>query len=645
MLKAEGEKYDFGVLHNYYLQQENAINPDTTDGIQDFYYLRNTLLQADSLSEEQALKVINNIAYLNRVDSFEMAHTLLNVSIFLSGTNSSYRAYFLFLKGNLLRAQNNDVAALECFLKSALIHGENNDEKGLAYTNYDIAFLNYRSNNYELALNYGQKGLQYFKPQYLLTRGDSLRYSSFHNIIGISYRRLSEYDSALVYIDKAIQMNLILGDSLRAIITKGNKAVVFYEQGNYEKALPYLVEDYKVSLRNQIYGSAFNASIHIGNIYLRQGRLAKADSVFDVSTQLLLTKKDMFGVQSLLEYYSLGFQLKKQQGEMEEAKQFFTDLALVQDKSDSLRKRKEFDQLNEKYFMEREMTKLQLLQKTNELQSTHLKLRTTILIIIAFALIVVLWYVYVLRHKNRKIDRLNELLEVKVSERTTRLMEINKELDNYLYRASHDIRRPIRTLLGLNNVVKFTEDPKELKSLFEMVYDTAMNMDEMLFKLQMAYELNNSHEIEEVRIYDLIDDSMKGMERLIELKQAVVTVEHNEKAEVVKANNALLKIAIDNILENALIYHNQETPEVRISTDIGKYYFYVHIEDNGYGIPEEYYGKIFNSYFKISNKTQGSGLGLFLAHKAISFLAGEIVLESVINEGTKFTIKIPISPK
>nr|WP_236587818.1 HAMP domain-containing sensor histidine kinase [Marivirga aurantiaca] len=102
---------------------------------------------------------------------------------------------------------------------------------------------------------------------------------------------------------------------------------------------------------------------------------------------------------------------------------------------------------------------------------------------------------------------------------------------------------------------------------------------------------------------------------------------------------------LDNIIENSLLYQNHGNPEIEISTDMGKYYFYIHVKDNGYGIPEEYFKKVFSSYFKISNKTQGSGLGLFLAYRAVSYLGGDITIQSVINKGSHFTIKLPVSPK
>lgn len=603
------------------------------------------LLFDSSINSENFQEILEYVAQCQALRMYDLACSILNNSISLTQSNSISKGFFYFKKGDIKQSERKEVQALENYLKASLIFEQLSDMSGAAYTNLRIAMINFNGLNNAIAIRYADQSISKFNKFPSLKRNDSINLSFLYSIIGVANRRLGLYDSALINVDKSIAISRLLGDSLRIAMSNGNKAAVFVERGDLDLAEPLLLVDFNTSLENKVYISAFNAGVTLGDLYLQKEEQEKLISIFEKLNSLKDSLEFDIPPQSLQHYFNLASKFYNSLGKDSMANFYLSKVAQINRRIDSSQRANDFDRLQEKYLMEKEITKLELLQKTNELQSSHLKLRTTLLILIAFALIIVLWYVYVLRHKNRKIDKLNELLEVKVSERTTRLMEINKELDNYLYRASHDIRRPIRTLLGLNNVVKFTKDPDELKALFAMVYDTAMNMDEMLFKLQMAYELNNTHEIEHVAIYDLIADSLNGLERLIELKNAKIFVDKNEKAGSLMANNALLKIAIDNIVENALIYHNQEQPEVIITTDEGKYYFYIHIHDTGYGIDEAYQEKIFTSYFKISNKTQGSGLGLFLAHKAISFLAGEIMVESVINEGSKFTIKVPISPK
>ena len=608
--------------------------------------INNQLEGVSSIRWKDILSVLDFVAGAERLGKHKICRRLLKRVLLLTKPESIERGFVYFKIGMMSKYLSETIPALENYLKASLILEEEMDHFGLTHVYINISLINYESTNNEIALEYAELARVNLMEYGVSSRNDSATLGLIYSVKGIVNRRLQKYEDALNNVDKAIQINQAFGDSVRVAISKGNKAVIFYETGDFAAAEPLLRNDYITSLKNGVKSSAFNAGITLCNIYLENDEPQKLDTLFSKISSMKENEEINFNNRQLLAYYKLAADVFENEENDSLSKEYLTKYISIDKKIDSIKKINDVGRLQEKYLMEKEITKLELLQKTNELQASHLKLRTALLFIIGFAFLVVLWYVYVLRHKNRKIDRLNEMLEAKVSERTTRLLEINKELDNYLYRASHDIRRPIRTLLGLNNVMKFTDDPNELKMLFTKVHDTAMNMDEMLFKLQMAYELNNNHSLETVEIEEVINDSIRDQKRLIDYKQAEIHIKISDKAKELRANAALIKIAIDNMLENALIYHNEDVrPEIEITTDIGKYFFYIHIQDNGYGIDENYHEKVFESYFKISNKTQGSGLGLFLAHRAITYLAGEIAIESVINEGTKFTIKLPINPR
>jgi len=602
--------------------------------------------EVEELSHRQFILIIEAVAFAESNDHLEEAKELLEKAALVLPLKSLERGFSYYLLAKYARKKEATLNQLTYYLKAATIFEERSDYYGLLTIYSSIAIINFRSGNNEIALDFTNQAYEQLLNNGISKREDSTSLSLIYSLRGIINRYLGEYDIALYNIDKSITISKALGDSLNVAISMGNKAMVYYENGELQKAADLLKYDFSTSLRNQQYESAFNAGITLCDIYLKLEKEEKLDSLFQRIMDIKNNTKVSPIKSQLLSFYQMAsnyYAFKNTDSLLTKYKLLTTALAT---EIDSINRLNELGKLQEKYLMEKEINKLELLQKTNELQSSRLQLRTALLAIVGFILIVVLFYVYVLRNKNGKIDRLNEMLEAKVSERTNRLIEINKELDNYLYRASHDIRRPIRTLLGLNNVMKFTDDPAELKMLFSKVHDTALNMDEILFKLQMAYELNNEHALEKVKIEDILKSSLEDLERHISYKKAIINIDLSKKALALIANAALIKIAVDNIIENGLIYHNRyATPEINISTDKGKYYFYIHIQDNGYGIDPIYYEQIFESYFKISNKTQGSGLGLFLARRAISYLNGEIAVESVINQGTKFTIKIPINPK
>jgi len=584
------------------------------------------------------------IALIDRNKENEVGVQLVSKIIPQTKSVDEFQAFLYIKLAQFYNRLGENISSLECYLKASSILEKLNQHSYLAYTYYRIGRINLNGWNNAVSIKYAKKGLKALNKIDKYNKNDSLSLLGLHEVNGIAYRRIDKFEEALINIEKAVELSKALNDSVRYALNNGNKATIYYEKGDYNLAIPLLQKDFDASISSGIYNSGMNALIYLSWIYMEMDYKDSLHNTF-LKMQEIIEKYPITNPKSKAEYLKVGAKVSEIKGDTAKANQYLRGY-IEQDKiRDSIKLSNDVASLHERHLMEQEISKLELLQNTNELQASHLKLRTALLIIIAIALLVVLWYVFMLRNKNKKIDKLNELLEAKVSERTARLTEINKELDTYLYRASHDIRRPIRTLLGLNNIAQINSDPEQMKQLFSKVHSTALSMDKMLFKLQMAYELNNSYGIEKVEIEELIKECINDMSLEIKEHNANITVNISEKAGSIKANKALLRIALDNILENALLYQSEENNEIEIFTDIGNYFFYLHVKDSGFGIPEKYYEDLFKPYFKISNKTQGSGLGLFLAHKAISFLAGEISISSTINQGSQFTLKIPINPK
>lgn len=633
----------FDSLNHYYKNELKEKDKNKID--REFLIEKVENFSSSQITEfSQFQSFINLIALIDSNKENELGVQLVSKIIPKTKSVDVFQAFLYYQLAEFYYRLEQPVQSLECYLKASSLFKKLNSLSYLADIYYKIGIINLNGWNNVISIEYADKGLKTLNKMKGFNRMDSTSLLGLHEIKGIAYRRIHKFEESLVNIERAITLSTALNDSLRLALNNGNKATIYYEKGDYNLAIPLLQNDFETSINAGIYNSGMNALIYLSWIYLEMGN---EDSLFRTFNKMqeIVNKYTISNPKSKAEYLKVGAKVAELNGDTSKANQYLRDYIKQDLIRDSINLSNDVASLHERHLMEQEISKLELLQNTNQLQASHLKLRTALLIIIAITLLVVLWYVFTLRNKNKKIDKLNEMLEAKVSERTARLMEINKELDTYLYRASHDIRRPIRTLLGLNNIAQINSDPEQMKQLFSKVHSTAMSMDKMLFKLQMAYELNNTHGIEKVDIEELTKECIDDMSLEIKEHNANISVKINEKAKSVQANKALLRIALDNILENALLYQREENNEIEIFTDEGNYFFYIHVKDNGFGIPEKYLGDLFKPYFKISNKTQGSGLGLFLAHKAISFLAGEISVSSTVNEGSQFTLKIPINPK
>lgn len=596
---------------------------------------------------EAYLRLLKKATLYFALDSTAKSLNLLSLGIqnMDSKRHNLEMAYFHNVKGIFLENKNLFAEATANYLQAVKIYKSLEIKDKLKEVYQRMGYLNYSVQNNEIALSYFLQAknliLSSEKP---LSHYDSVSLKGIWNTLGLIYKRQGTYDSALIAHDKSHKYAEMLQDTFWMYLADGNKGQVLIETEKLDEALKYIQNDYNESLRRGYYQSAFNAGVLRLKIHIKRNEFDKAEAI-QQELEEILDSQNFESDLALAYYFKALAILNEKTNRLEESILYYNKYVDLIDSIQSDEKKEKVATLERRYRLERELSQYEILQKTHKLQERHLTQRTVFLVVISLALLLMAYYLIKLRNKNKKIDRLNNLLEEKVSDRTTKLMEINKELDTYLYRASHDIRRPIRTLLGLEHISKLTNTKEEMDKLFDKVSETARGMDKMLFKLQMAYELSNPHEKEIIDISKLVEECTDALQIDIEKSNAVITTDIPNKFREIEGSFELFKIALTNIIENALLYQNEETPTIHIKTDQGKYFFYILIEDNGYGIADEYKEKVFDAYFKISNKTQGSGLGLFLAQKAVGFFSGEISVESKVNSGSTFIIKLPINPK
>lgn len=247
-----------------------------------------------------------------------------------------------------------------------------------------------------------------------------------------------------------------------------------------------------------------------------------------------------------------------------------------------------------------------------------------------------------LEKANLQIQAINSSLEKTVEERTKSLIDLNNDLDLLVYRSSHDFRRPLTTLMGLNEIARLTVKDRLSQDLFDKVNKTALNMDKMLLKFFMLYNINHFRTTYEGttldEIVDKIEQNFISRKRNITFNRKIELNNYTAKDE----RNSLIEIILENLIENSLIYNNKDKMiiDLEIVEKDGK--VIITQKDNGNGIPNSYFEKIFEMYFRGSTLSTGNGLGLYVVKRATTLLKASIDLESNEGEYTKITIEFPI---
>lgn len=223
------------------------------------------------------------------------------------------------------------------------------------------------------------------------------------------------------------------------------------------------------------------------------------------------------------------------------------------------------------------------------------------------------------------------------------LKKLNSELDNFVYSTAHDLRSPLTSLLGLLNLIKFENRQEELTLYFEKMRGSIQRMENFIGQI-VSYSKNSKLSVENsvvdfVGLIDEIFEDHQFIEGTNRIRKEINFVTHA----VFVSDMSRLRIIFNNLISNALRYHNpnQKSPFIAININISEKFATIEFTDNGVGISAEHIHKIFDMFYRANFNSQGSGLGLFILRETIKKLNGEVTVISELGVGTSFKIMLP----
>ncbi|AYB31420.1 hypothetical protein D4L85_12885 [Chryseolinea soli] len=544
----------------------------------------------------------------------------------------------LFLMGSIYNQENLKEKALDAFLKAAP-WSEKYGEPYESFANYyQAGYIQYHGENYEAAIDLLNRALRIYQMHAQDFKVKVRRFDVMNswNTLGLAYMKLENFASSFIALRAARKMAEEDRNEFWEGLTIGNLGTLYFKTGQYDSALLMTAVDKRISLRYREWHNAANAIFVMGNTYEALGKHLEARKAFDTVGVLIRAHQFI-----MPQYYSKVAGFYAEAGDHKTA---YTFIKKFQAEHDSLLARqnsKERAYLQAAYDFDKKLANHSLVVKENQLKDEQLKNQSYLMATIGLGLGMALVLISFLYRRNRFRKKVNKDLEDKVKTRTRKLLEANRELDTFLYRSSHDLRRPITTIIGLNNIGQYLIKEDIAREILHKVNTTAQAMDQMLLKLTTAHDLN-SHvvELSIIRLNELVSEVIKKFEADLQEQQIAVSVAVEDVRFV--SDEKLLRIIIMNLIDNAIHF---TSPEHLNCIDIRVYDGHgtvnLEIRDRGVGIAQPFRNEIFKPFFRGSDRSKGNGLGLYLVKKALDRLGGKINFESEIGKGTSFSISIP----
>lgn len=246
-------------------------------------------------------------------------------------------------------------------------------------------------------------------------------------------------------------------------------------------------------------------------------------------------------------------------------------------------------------------------------------------------------------HYEAKLARKNESLKAQ----NQQLEKVNQELDQFLYYASHDLRAPVASTQGLITLAREAGSLEEVQQYLNLQERSLSKLDSLIRDI-LNYSRNKRAEIDRVEIdfESLVQEAFESQQSQ-RVPAAARLDFHIEQTDPFFSDPARLQVILNNLVVNALQYHNPEVTEPWIEVGIKTCgaSASIEIKDNGQGIRPDQLDKIFQMFFRGTNKSEGTGLGLYIVKETLQTLGGEVTVDSMLGEGTTFHLELPnVSP-
>lgn len=237
---------------------------------------------------------------------------------------------------------------------------------------------------------------------------------------------------------------------------------------------------------------------------------------------------------------------------------------------------------------------------------------------------------------------------VAVMQDITHLKERSQIKNEFVQRVSRDIRSPLTTILGYTEMIERAGPINETqRSFIERVIFSVRSITALLTDLVDLdrLEAHLDTDLEPIQLPLVVRYAVEGSRRQFEAKAQRLDLVLPERARPVMGNPLHLRQMVNNLLDNANKY-TARGGLVKVSLAEEANFLVLQVSDNGIGIPAEEQAFVFDKFYRASNAVaeaqEGTGLGLSIVKRIVDAHAGRIWLESQENQGTTFTIMLPV---
>ncbi len=231
-----------------------------------------------------------------------------------------------------------------------------------------------------------------------------------------------------------------------------------------------------------------------------------------------------------------------------------------------------------------------------------------------------------------------------LKEKNERLKKMHSEMNQFVYSLSHELRGPLMSISGVSKLAKMETNDKAILEYFDMIDSATIKLDDFIYKMLDFYRSTKiDNVLTSISFKELLEQQFEAYRSKWNGIKEITTKINIEQEEPFRSDEAKLRVIFNNLFSNAYKFQKEGNGEKFINLDIKVKAGVANIEiaDNGIGIEEKHQKDVFELFHRATQKNVGSGIGLYMVKESIEQLQGSVEVDSELDKGTIFKIKIP----
>ncbi len=239
------------------------------------------------------------------------------------------------------------------------------------------------------------------------------------------------------------------------------------------------------------------------------------------------------------------------------------------------------------------------------------------------------------------IVKLHDITDIKKREQA--LIESNQHLDQVFYKTTHDLKAPLRSVLGLIRLAESTTDEEQRLEYISLIKKSLLKLDIYLEEINDFFKGERLEvKREKIELKRLISEEIDNLRDFHETERIDIALDIDQQVDFY-SDTFRVKTIITNLISNAIKYadFSKTVSSIRVEVEVNALMCSIRIQDNGIGIEPQYQSKIFDRFFRATGQSYGNGIGLFIVKDTVQRLNGSIDVSSMKDVGTTFVVEIP----